>query len=307
LSIDREGDDMFTRVLVGVDETSGGRDAIVLARRLTARSGKLTLAHVYPYHGDPPVRGYDDDEAAQIIRAREVLQRASDQADVDARLRWTAAKSPGRGLHELAEIMHADLLVVGSTRRGPLGRVLIGDDTRAALDGAPCGVAIAPAGYSSRSVEIRRVGVGYDGSPDSERALIAARALAAEMSAKLAALEVVVFPSYALSGPLAGDSTAVAHLVDQAHDRVASLGDLEPHATAGQAAEELAAWSDSLDLLVVGSRGLGPIGRLVHGSTSRELGRRARCPLLVLPRTRRIEAGRCDPAEQFELAASGGR
>ncbi|HTP21823.1 MAG TPA: universal stress protein [Solirubrobacteraceae bacterium] len=41
----------------------------------------------------------------------------------------------------------------------------------------------------------------------------------------------------------------------------------------------------TIDLLVVGSRGYGPIGRLVHGSTSRALADAARCPLLVLTRS----------------------
>jgi len=43
-------------------------------------------------------------------------------------------------------------------------------------------------------------------------------------------------------------------------------------------------YSASLNLLVVGSLGYGPIGRLIHGSTSQELVRMARCPLPVLPR-----------------------
>ena len=60
------------------------------------------------------------------------------------------------------------------------------------------------------------------------------------------------------------------------------LGGVEPHAAYGQPAEELAVYSASLDLLIVGSRGYGPIGRLIHGSTSQQLARSARCPLLVL-------------------------
>ena len=40
--------------------------------------------------------------------------------------------------------------VVSSSGRGLLGRVTVGDDTRAALDGAPCAVAVAPAGYADR-------------------------------------------------------------------------------------------------------------------------------------------------------------
>ena len=295
---------MFNKVLVGVDGRQGGRDALALARQLIAGSGRLTLAHVYPDHGDPRVRGYDDKEAAQITRARFLLEAASGHGRDDAQLSWTGASSPGHGLHRLAETVGADLLVVGSTRRGPLGRVLIGDDTRAALDGAPCAVAIAPSGYAVQAPRMRTVGVGYDGSVGSERALIAARALAAEFGAKLAALEVVVFSYEMLSGPLAGDSTMVTKLVGQAHARVAALGGLEPHATAGLAAHELGAWSGSLDLLVVGSRGYGPVARLVHGSTSRELTRRAQCPLLALTRARRRGTEPADAGEGVELAAA---
>jgi nucleotide-binding universal stress UspA family protein len=53
----------------------------------------------------------------------------------------------------------------------------------------------------------------------------------------------------------------------------------------GLTGEELATFGDVLDLLVVGSRSYGPLRRLVLGSTSNYLQRRARCPLLVLPRT----------------------
>src|SRR3954453_11132818 len=46
----------------------------------------------------------------------------------------------------------------------------------------------------------------------------------------------------------------------------------------------LALYSSSLDLLIVGARGYGPVGRLIHGSTSQQLAHTARCPLLVLAR-----------------------
>ena len=84
-------------MLVGVDGSQGGRVAVALTRRLTATSGELTLAQAYPYHGDPPLRGYDDDEAAQIIRARELLHGASEELEVDAQLRWTSASRPAAG------------------------------------------------------------------------------------------------------------------------------------------------------------------------------------------------------------------
>jgi nucleotide-binding universal stress UspA family protein len=70
----------------------------------------------------------------------------------------------------------------------------------------------------------------------------------------------------------------------------------------GDAAEELALYSASLDLLVVGSRGFGPIGRLIHGSTSTKLTHMARCPLLVLPRSARVIAA-CEAEEPGRRSA----
>jgi hypothetical protein len=52
----------------------------------------------------------------------------------------------------------------------------------------------------------------------------------------------------------------------------------------GLTGEELATFGDQVDILVVGSRGYGPIRRLVLGSTAAYLERHARCSLLVLSR-----------------------
>jgi nucleotide-binding universal stress UspA family protein len=278
---------MFDKVLVGVDEHQGGRDAAALGARLVAPGGGLTLAHIYPDRASPAVRGFDDNGYSEILRSTKLLRTVGESVSVgsEAKFRCTPATSAGRGLHELAEQLTADLLVVGSTRRGLLGRVAIGDDTSEALNGAPCAVAVAPAGYAESAAPIRAIGVGYDGSPDSERALATARALADELDASVAALEVVWWPARLFSGSVAVDSTRVADLVAAARDDVAALGDVEACAAYGRPAEELAQWSASLDLLVVGSRGWGPVGRLVHGSTSHALTRRAHCPLLVITRT----------------------
>jgi hypothetical protein len=46
---------------------------------------------------------------------------------------------------------------------------MLGDDTRAALNGAPCAVAIAPLGYADGRASICKIGVAYNASPESER------------------------------------------------------------------------------------------------------------------------------------------
>ena len=169
--------------------------------------------------------------------------------------------------------------------------MLLDDDTHAALNGAPCAMAVAPAGYAERPAAIREIGVAYNGSRESEHALTVARTLAGEYSAKLSALEAVSLPSYALVGGGAPVADAINRLVEDARERIAALGGVEAHASYGVPAEELSLYSASLDLLVVGSRGYGPVGRLVHGSMSQKLARTARCPLLVLTRARANDEG----------------
>ena len=284
---------MFKKLIVGVDERQGGRDAIALAKDLVAERGEVTLAYVHL--GDTtPVRGSSGAvEATERQRARELLEAARAESQIDAGLLCIGSRSVGRGLHELAELQRADVLVVGSTSHGLIGRVLIGDDTRDALNGAPCAVAIAPSGYSSRPSALSEIGVAYNGSPESEHALAVARELAAQHGARVSAFEAVSLPAYLFGGPATGAAAAVEEsindFVENARERIAALGGVEPHAAYGAVAEELALYGASVDLLIVGSRSYGPVGRLVHGSVSQQLARTARCPLLVLTRAARVE------------------
>ncbi|MGZ4194907.1 MAG: universal stress protein [Solirubrobacteraceae bacterium] len=296
---------MFSNIVVGVDRHQGGRDAVALAKQLLDEGGELTLAHVLSGDAHTSTGSPTEYDVAKRERTAELLEAASTEAGVAANLRWRESSSVGRGLHELCEVIGADLLVVGSSRHGLLGRVLIGNETHSALNGAPCAIAIAPAGYAERPAAIREIGVAYNGSPESEHALAVARTMAAEHGAKLSALEAVSLPRYALVGGPAPIDDAINELVDDARVRIAELGGIEAHAVYGLPAEELTLYSASLGLLILGSRGYGPIGRLVHGSISQQLARTARCPLLVLTRGARATGEPDAPEEDRELVASG--
>jgi nucleotide-binding universal stress UspA family protein len=279
---------MFKNVLVGVDGRPGGRDAIALARLLGDPSAKLTLAFVR-----------SGDIAEDAADSEDLLERERSAADLDAELRTVISPSPGRGLHEQAEQQGADLLVVGSCSHGTFGRAMLGDDTRAALNGAPCAVAVASRGYAEHHVAITSLGVAYNGSPESTTALAVARELAVPTGAKVHALEVVSLPPVAYGGLMAppiGES--ISAMVKEASGRMKELADVDGRAVYGLAGEELASFGDELDMLVVGSRGYGPVRRLVSGSTSNYLERHARCSLLVLPRT--------DTGPASDPARSGG-
>jgi hypothetical protein len=46
--------------------------------------------------------------------------------------------------------------------------MFLGDEARAVLDDAPCSVAVTPHGYAARPHDLSKIGVAYDGSPESE-------------------------------------------------------------------------------------------------------------------------------------------
>jgi nucleotide-binding universal stress UspA family protein len=267
---------MFKNVLVGVDGLPGGRDAIALAHRLADPEGKLTLTHV---RVGPEVEG------VELAASEGLLERERAATKVDAELDLVSSTSPGHGLHQRAESRHADLLVLGTCSHGAFGRAMLGDDTSDALNGAPCAVAIASLGYAAHGSRIANIGVGYDGSPESRSAIAMAHVLAAPTGAEVHALEVVSIPTYAFGAlvpPTIGESIEL--ILQEAVERLKELPDVDGHVVYGRTGEELAAFSTDMDILIVGSRGYGPVRRLVLSSTSNYLERHARSSLLVLPR-----------------------
>src|SRR4051794_34393808 len=109
---------MFKNALVGVDGSPGGRDAVALAGRLLDEGARLTLVHVrpgrlHPLHAITP--GLLDEEAAA---SEELLRKEQADAPKKAELVSAVGASPGGTLHEQAEELDADLIVVGSCRRG---------------------------------------------------------------------------------------------------------------------------------------------------------------------------------------------
>jgi nucleotide-binding universal stress UspA family protein len=275
---------MFKNVLVGVEGGPHGRDAIALATKLMQPDGKLTLVNVF----SGSTRPIDAVTPGMVKEDREHAQKLLDDVraggSVEAELLAVDAMTPGEGLHLAAEQTKADLLVVGSCRRGPFKRVLLGDDTRASLNGAPCAVAVAPAGYSEHIAPFATIGVAYDGSPESVAALEEAKELGAVTHAAIRALQVVSVSYYEYMGMMAPAGGGIDEMVKQADGEMKALPGVEGHAEYGLAGEELAALSGEVDLLIVGSRNYGPARRMMVGSTSNYLQRHARGPLLILPR-----------------------
>ena len=268
---------MFVNVLVGVDGRQGGHDAIALARQLAGPGARITLAHVDPIERTNGAERRSD--------SHEMLSSAQAAADIDAKILVLHDSSVAHALHKVAAARRHDLLVVGACHRGALGRRLTRDHTIESLKDAGCAVAIAPEGHVPTS-GISRIGIGWDGSPEAAEALRAAKAIAARTSATIEPLVVIPRQSLPYGEPIQHRWSDVAkQLTPEDRARLGGLEDLEGQVSYGSPGEELARFSKQVDLLIVGSRNSGPVGRLFTGSTSNYLARHPSCPLLVYPRS----------------------
>lgn len=262
----------MSTILIGVDATARSEDAVALARRLARLgAGDVVLATVTA----------DRDEGHATVRRMRGLLAGIEPERV--RTAIVPGRSAARGLHDLALAEDAALIVVGSTHTGRLGRARPGATGERLLLGAPCAVAIAPHGYRTRlDGVLTRVGVAYDGSPEAMAAFGAAHAIARATAARLQALTVIpleVYGTYA-----SGHAEIDAALRESLARAVEDVPDADGVVLDGRPWAALAAYSEQLDLLLVGSRGYGPVRAVITGGTSGPLLHHAHCPVVVLPR-----------------------
>lgn len=145
-------------VVVGDDDDAGGDDAMELGRLLATTLAVDVLPVSVIVTGSSP-------------RARSELERGGG--------RLVVAPSVARGLTDVANEVDARAVVVGSSRRGRIGRIAFGTGAEHLAKVAQCPVAIAPSGFARRyASRLRRVETSFDGSPGSAAALALAGMLA---------------------------------------------------------------------------------------------------------------------------------
>ncbi|MGZ4306581.1 MAG: universal stress protein [Solirubrobacteraceae bacterium] len=286
---------MPARIAVGVDGYPEGRDAAVLGAAIARATGaKLMLVAVHP---DPLVvlpsemswKGLEKQAEAMLRETRDALAP-------DARIVVETDFSIPRALHRVVGREHRDLLVMGSSRQAPEGRVRIGKRTRQLLCHFECALAVATRGMHEHvDARVTRVGVGFDGGPESQAALALGSAIATAAGAELRVRGVVddrvpVLARSALGGLVATEWQDVIATEEQRLREQASAAAHAMGATAGvevlrgRPADALLALSREVDLLVIGSRRWGPAARVLLGSTGEALLHDASSPVIAVPR-----------------------
>jgi nucleotide-binding universal stress UspA family protein len=226
------------------------------------------------------------------------LELELERLDVYAEVRPIEDSTAARGLARAIDELEPELIVIGSTTRGGKGSMLLGTTAGRVIHVSACPVAVVPNGYQRPVGGVQRVGAAYTDAPEGEEALRAA--------ARLARLGGVALRPITIIDPKHAQEEAHGLMAEQHHEvgaesgaasrtriavqerlreRVAALGfDAELDVMVDEPAAGLIAASGQVDLLVMGSRALGPRRSVILGSVSRRVMAHAACPVLVIPR-----------------------
>jgi nucleotide-binding universal stress UspA family protein len=288
-------------IVVGHDGSDSGDDAAVLGARLARATGEsLLVVSVYPEENPIGVGRVDAEWVAYMREHAEEIsaaaQRFLSERDVAAEFRVIGSGSAAHGLDDTAEAEEASLIAVGSERHGARRRISPGSTGDRLLHGAICPVAVAPRGFRDRPVDspIKRIGVAYLDTPEANEAVRVAGELAAEVGASVTLYTVIARRAEVFS-PIIGRDAEEAFLATVREDVQAAMQRaralvpdgvlVEEELLEGDTVEALAALDErEVDLLVCGSRGYGPVRRVLLGGVLRKLMRRAACPIVVVPR-----------------------
>jgi nucleotide-binding universal stress UspA family protein len=304
---------MSGRILVGYDGRDPSRDALKLATVLAATDDRqLVIAVVVP--DLRPLGGFHRYEEALSTRSDRLFAQATEQLDAfgferPVEHRAIGGQRPAEGLSELARSEDAELIVIGSTHRGAVGRVVAGTTADELIAAADRAFAVAPRWYAAGSHELRLIGVAYDASPEAKRAAAVAQALALAASAPLRAFGVrEPLTSWIAPGtyiPLGDLEGPIEEELEQLLAALPAEIGAQKIVLSGHPADALLAQGPlAAELMVFGSHGFGRFLRLVAGSVSSKVIRGAPWPVLVVPPHGPLPFGAHEPA-QVTVEASG--
>jgi nucleotide-binding universal stress UspA family protein len=293
-------------IVIGFDGTDSGEDALALGLLLARATRAVPLvAVVHPQEYPIGVGRVDAEWVAYMHQqATELLGRARRlvPGDAGAQFREASAPSESRGLHDLAEQEQAELVVVGSSSRGPVGRTYPGSTGERLLQGSACPVAVAPRGLRESPPErLATVAVAFLDTPEARHALDVAVDLAERVGARLRLISVMPKPAEVYL-PVVGRDAEEAFVASSRElfqaalaeglARVGDRADADAELLEGGVVDTLATLDRrDADLLVCGSRSYGPLRRVLLGGVSSRLLRRSALPLLVVPRSGNDDGG----------------
>lgn len=287
-------------VVVGVDtpETSG--DAVAWGARAASLHGAtLRMVHAVEGVAGLPIGvvGAEDRATRALLRDHTDALTVLDRAVAAVRAEFPdVAVEPievvGDNVKSLLAYQQDALLVVGTGRRSTLTERVLGSTSLGVAMHASCPVAVVPPGSRRDGDPLGVVGVAVDGSADSALAArvacYEARARGARVTATNTwALEIVDGYVVTESDPEIFQTIQERQrgIVEQAlasARRDYADVEVQVEVVHGRAVTTLLERSKDVDLLVMGSRGVGGFAGKLLGSVSQRVLRGAACPVIIV-------------------------
>ncbi|WP_158607620.1 universal stress protein [Flexivirga caeni] len=280
--------------IVAYRSGSGGREALRLGA-LWARSASSKLLVVSAFAADDEGVPTIDIHYRDILREQlsEAMADAKSRAPegVDVEFRIQDGHSIPSALTQLGEQESADLIVVGNSAHGMLGRVSLGSVANHLVHSSPVPIALAPRGFrTSRNDRVTRVVAAFGGQASKSGLVLAAAGICAQTGAELQLAAFVVQPRSATP-------ESMQALTRDIHDKAQEvLTVVKALPNAPKVADTIVrtgeSWTDAVeglewetgDVLVVGSSDMSTGRRVFLGSNGMRIVRASPVPVIVVPR-----------------------
>jgi nucleotide-binding universal stress UspA family protein len=305
------------RILCPVDFSDYSRRALHYAGAIARwHDASLHVVHVVefpaptlPFMAPVPLPPGEEMSARSADLLREFIDRAHVQVPVQHDV---LVGSPVWTILDHAQELDADLIVLGTHGLTGVQRVFLGSTAERVLHRATCPVLTIPRGAGeppwAAQVQLGQVLVAVDFSPSSLAALTYGLSLTEEAGGQITLLHVLE----TLSDE---ESRLVAHyrvgeyVQARRQETLAELNALMAKVAPGRRRSgivELGMPTDVIvrtaseinaDLIVMGAQGRSAVTRLLFGSTTDAVVRRATCPVLTARTPKSMPARRLEPSE----------
>jgi nucleotide-binding universal stress UspA family protein len=287
------------KILVAFDGSDNALRACSAAACVAKAYGaEVTVLHAM---GGPSIYAAPlaNEEKVRAAKAKELMDKAvsfikKEGVSVQGETIEVRA-STVQAIVEYAEQMKADLTVLGTRGMGGFRKLLIGSVSSGVATHARMPVMVVRNGGKGEGVEFKRIMIATDGSKDAAKAVTMGADMAGTLKSELTILNVIHIPTsaYASGAPsvidrLEKDAREDAEkIVSEAASAAKEKGvkakvDIIQSITSPVNGIAEYAGKSGIDLLVVGTRGLGGFRRVILGSVASGLLSYAGCSVLIV-------------------------
>jgi nucleotide-binding universal stress UspA family protein len=265
------------KLMVCTDGSTEGQNAVAVTLELAKACGSQVFA-VQALEVKAEYEAVAPDLRAtlakEVQKNMEVIQEAAGKLGVTLKPVTPQGQVAHAAIVAAAEKIGPDLIILGRCGKTALARLLMGNVTARVIGLSPVNVLVVPRGAA---LAFHRLLIASDGSPHSQ----AAWKLALSM-AKRAASELVAVSVAPEEGDIIQAKAIIHQMLTEANRAKLPLKGVNPQGLAADEGIVHQAIKNEVDLIIMGSRGLTGLKKLVMGSVTERVIGQSPCPILVV-------------------------